>query len=61
MLKDYITHAQGTTLFMADLIELLKADPKAERTEVIEAWLRGKAAVEEYWVRRSSRSSAVRS
>src|SRR6185436_11615322 len=47
VLKDYMAHAQGTSLFLGDLMDLVKANPPTERTEVIEAWLRGKALVDE--------------
>jgi hypothetical protein len=47
VLKDYMAHAQGTSLFLGDLMELVKANSPAERTEVIEAWLRGKALVDD--------------
>jgi hypothetical protein len=47
VLKDYMAHAQGTSLFLGDLIELVRTNPVSERTEVIEAWLRGKAPVDD--------------
>lgn len=47
VLKDYMAHAQGTSLFLGDLMELVRTNPASERMEVIEAWLRGKVAIDD--------------
>jgi len=45
--QDYESHAQGCSLFMGDLMELLRQRLDTDRKQVIEAWLRGGAAEEQ--------------
>ncbi|MDP2719745.1 MAG: phospholipase D family protein [Dehalococcoidia bacterium] len=47
LLQDYKSHLQGCSLFMADLLELLKKTPDMERRGLIEAWLKGAVSEEQ--------------
>jgi hypothetical protein len=47
LVEDYETHLQGCNLFMGDLVELLAKNRNQDKTQLIEAWLKGVIATDE--------------
>jgi hypothetical protein len=46
VLKDYEAHLRDSSLFMGDLLDLLRRD-SGERREIVEAWIQGKVSADD--------------
>lgn len=47
VLGDYKAHLQSCSLFMGDLVELLRQRPEEEKEDIVDAWLKGRVAEED--------------